>query len=249
MVLEGWSNTKACSCGEVQKSGSSSTHLYILMMQGMKRGNSNPCEVGNIWDVVTSLAQALSDARDQLVGLINYDNAQGRGHEMENPQRSVGERIIHCNDDAVAMRCRGGSGCCRSYVPSNKKVPSVHRQHARGHVAFGNHSEFKPEPPSKPCKPVTMALKYSPPRGRCGGKPGGGVSISFLPKSPCPPQYTCKTDNNCSFPCPTPYECKRHCIGNQYVAVLREEACRIRERRLEKQCENSNAKPRWARCW
>ena len=145
------------------------------------------------------------------------------------------------------MRCRGGGGCCGNYVPSNKNVRSVHRQHARGHVAFGNHSEFKPEPPSKPGKPVTMARNYSRPRGRSFGKPGGGVSISFLPQGS---RYSCKKDSNCRSPCPSSnsYECKRHCIGNQYVALLREEACKVRERRLEKMCDNYNSKLKWARC-
>jgi hypothetical protein len=219
-------------------------------MQGMNRGNCSTNEAGKIWDVVASLAHALSDARDQLVGLIKHDgngNAREfqRGYGMENTHRSSDEGIDHHTDDAVAMRCRGGGGCCGNYVPGNKKVRSVHRQRARGHVAFCNHSEFRPEPPSKPCKPVTMAANYSSPRRSRGG---GGVTISFLPKSPCQPQYTCKKDSNCRSPCPSPhYECRRHCIGNQYVAVLREEACRIRERRLEKQCESSRAKPRWAR--
>lgn len=152
------------------------------MMQGMKRGN--------IWDVVSSLAHALSEARDQLVNLINHDDdAKGfnRCHGTDNTRRNVGGVVNH-SGDAVAMRCRGGGGCSGNYVPSNKNVRSVHRQHARGHVAFGNHSEFKPEPPSKPGKPVTTALNYSRPRGRTCGKPGGGVSISFLPQSS---RYSC----------------------------------------------------------
>ncbi|KAG0585562.1 hypothetical protein KC19_2G021000 [Ceratodon purpureus] len=223
------------------------------MMQGMKRGNNNRInEAGpNIWGVVASLAHALSDARDQLVDLINYDgyNARGfhRGHGLESTHRSNGEGTVHHTDNAVAMRCRGGGGrgCCGNYVPSNKGVRSVHRQHARGHVAFGNHSEFKPELfSSKPCKPVTMAVNYSPARGGCG-RPSSRVNISFNPRSQ---QCTSRKESNCRSPSPAPYECKRHCIGHQYVAVLRQEACHLRKRRLEKQCENSNAKPRWARC-
>jgi hypothetical protein len=91
------------------------------MMQGMNRGNCSTNEAGKIWDVVASLAHALSDARDQLVGLIKHDgngNAREfqRGYGMENTHRSSDEGIDHHTDDAVAMRCRGGGGCCGNYV-------------------------------------------------------------------------------------------------------------------------------------
>lgn len=207
-----------------------------MMMQGMKKRG----KPANIWDVVTSLAQALTDARDQLVGLINFDGT------------ATGNQIRRCHgqentDNALAMRLRGGGPA--HHVPSNQRVRSVHRQHARGHVAFGNHSEFKSEPPGKP---ETMALNWSCRRGSGKGRgiqmyldanslkikrnKGGcesPVSI-FIPKSPeSRPR--------------SPYECKRHCIGTQYAALLREEACRARERRLEKTCERMNCKPRWSR--
>lgn len=215
-------------------------------------------KVPDVWDVVSSLAQALTDARDQLVGLINSPGLYNKNNM---------NRRCH-NNEALAMRLRGGGSCGKPHVPNNQKVRSVHRQHTRGHVAFGNHSEFKPEPPSN--KPETMALNWSCSRPGSGNKAGSrGVQLYldansnslqinsnkrgcespvsiFIPKSsPCSPEYI-----QCGKECRPrePYDCKRHCIGTQYAALLREEACRARERRLAKNCERMCGKPRWARC-
>lgn len=239
----------------------------------MKRGKA-----AYIWDVVSSLAQALTDARDQLVGLINFDgsakgyNNNRRCHGKENVHRSNIGDVLQ-TDNALAMRLRGGGICGEYRVPNNQKVRSIRREHARGHVAFGNHSEFKPESPCKPGKPETMALNFCP--SRAGSRPGSGkgrgvhlyldarsnclqinsnrggcdtpVSI-FTSLSPCPPEYTCKSPCGRESRPRSSYDCKRHCIGTQYAALLREEASRARERRLAKKCERTNAKSRWARC-
>lgn len=202
----------------------------------------------NIWDVVSSLAQALTEARDQLVGLIN---SKEKGHK--------GCRKGKENIDTV-MRARGG-GFSKPYVPNNQQVRSVHRQHARGHVAFGVHSEFKPEPPRN-CKQETMAMNWS-----CGRQAGNNnnnnrVQLYLNPNSNsvqinnnnnnnrggCESPVSIVFPKSCSPPPREPYDCKRHCIGTQYAALLREEACRARTRRLEKSCDRLHGKPRWARC-
>jgi len=213
-----------------------------VIMQGMKKRG----KPANIWDVVSSLAQALTDARDQLVGLINSDrNSKRHKNTRFNRKQNT--------TNALAMRLRGGE--TSHYVPSNQKVRSVHRQHVRGPVAFGNHSDFKPAPPGKP---ETMALNWScrPGSGKGGaqtyldanslkmnkkkGRPESPVSI-IIPKSP---ESAYQKESRCR----SPYDCKRHCIGTQYAELLREEACRARERRLAKTCERMHGKPRWARC-
>ena len=61
---------KARGCGDIPETriilDAILTQLCVSMMQGMKRGD--------IWDVVSSLAHALSEARDQLVNLMNHDD-------------------------------------------------------------------------------------------------------------------------------------------------------------------------------
>lgn len=237
------------------------------MMQGMKRGKE-----ANIWDVVSSLARALANARDQLVGLINFDGS-GKGCDRCRGKENVPRSNIGDVNNELAMRLRGGAIRGKQHVPDSRKAHSVHRQHARGHFTFGNHSEFKPEPPSKSGKHETMAANIC--AARAGSRPGSGkgrgvqlyldpksnslqinsnrggckspVSI-FVPKSPCPREYSCKSPCGMESRACSPYVSKRHCIGTQFAALLREEACQARERRLTKKCERMNAKPRWACC-
>lgn len=235
----------------------------------MKRRSNKNEQLGNIWDVVSSLAQALTDARDQLVGLINYPGTKGtrsagndtgfrHSHGKENIYYGNDNGTFHHDGNTLA-RYRGGG-----YIPMAKEGRSIHRQHARGHVAFGAHSEFKPQPPCKPCKPERGG---SCPRGKPGKKgmqfgiyldpksntmqistkKGGGnpVKINFGGGGQSPePQYACNKNANCR---PSSPDSKRHCIGTQYAALLKEEAFRIRERRLAEE-KDPNAKPKWTRC-
>ena len=244
----------------------------------MKRGGDENQRLGNIWDVVSTLAHALTDARDQLVGLINHTGTRGKRFAGSDKgfRNAIGfrhsfgkENIYHSNGDfgsgpyeyggGYTPRYRGGG-----YIPSGKQLQSVHRQHARGHVAFGQHSEFKPQLPRKTCKP-------KPPRsGGSGSGKSGKKAVQFGlyldPKSNClqiqtkkggnnplriefggqsqGPQYACNKDTNCR---PSSPDSKRHCIGTQYAALLKEEAIRIRERRLAEE-KDANLKPKWRRC-
>lgn len=253
----------------------------------MKRGGNRNEQLGNIWDVVSNLAQALTDARDQLIGLINFPgttvasdrnvhrfrNASGFPHQhgKENVDHNNGFEDFHVSN--ALARYRGGGYTKKFGVPSSKKIKSIHRQHARGHVAFGAHSEFKPQPPCHR-KPVNTGTSMGSSMGsrckRVGGKKGvqiglfldpksnclqintkkgmgNPVNINFLPNqpSPSPDQYTCKKDPNCR---PSSPDTKRHCIGTQYAALLKEEAFRIRERRLAEDQKAPNSKPKWTRC-
>ena len=225
----------------------------------MKLRNSQNEQLGNIWDVVSNLAKALTDARDQLVGLIN-SSATGVTRSAGSDkglQRNYGkENTYHSddngNDHHELARYRGGG-----YIPRRREPRSIHRAHVRGHVAFGIHSEFKPMPPSK-CKPK----RRSSSRGK-GGKKGTQFGLFLDSKSN---SVQVKTRKGCKSPVcinldypdpglsnkgsncrPSSPDSKRHCIGTQYAALLKEEASRIRERRLSEE-KDPRTKTKWTRC-
>lgn len=256
----------------------------------MERGGNKNEQMGNIWDVVVYLARALTDARDQLVGLINFPgnsvgsdrkvnrfklrhvNGIPQQHGKGNWQRDNGFQDVRVSN--ALARCRGGGPNWRPMecdIPASNKVKNIHRQHARGHVAFGVHSEFKPQPPNH--KPVNRCISKGPSTGsKCkrGGRKkgveigvfldpktnclqinttkgeGNPVNIKFIPNNPCQPcPPPCTKDPFCTGP-PSP-DSKRHCIGTQYAELLREEAFSLRERRLAEDLKE-DSRPKWTRC-
>lgn len=240
------------------------SHETDLHEEGMKRRNDNKDQqLGNIWDVVSSLAHALTDARNQLVGLIHYQRKQNSNAFRQSRGResgiSRGSEVRECIPRTTnnISRFRGGGNCgpyYRSLTSSNRKAIKQHRQNEPNHVTFENQSKFQPLMPSqgKPGdkKEIQAGLNANPtPNGlrinNSCNKGGNPVSINLHPKPcPSPPQIICSKDVNCRPPSP---DRKRHCIGTQYAALLREEAFRIRERRLAEECVSSS-KPKWTRC-
>jgi len=251
----------------------------------MRRGSHRNEQLGNIWDVVSNLALALTDARDQLIDLINFPSI-GSDRNVNRftiangfPHQNGKENINHSNKgledvhvgNALARTRGGGPSAKKFSVPGSNQVRSIHRQHARGHVAFGAHSEFKPQPPCN-CRPINkgtgMGSSMGSRRKQGSGKKGvqiglfldpksnclqidtkkgmgNPVNINFLPNEPNPDQNTCKEDPACR---PSSSDKKRHCIGTQYAALLKEEAFRIRDLRLAEDQKAANSRPKWTRC-
>uniref|UniRef100_A0A7I3ZCC3 Uncharacterized protein n=2 Tax=Physcomitrium patens TaxID=3218 RepID=A0A7I3ZCC3_PHYPA len=240
------------------------TEFRVPMMQGMKRRNDNKDQqLGNMWDVVASLAHALTDARNQLVGLIHYQrkknsNAfrQVHGKESGISRSSEVRECIPRTTNSI-LRFRGGGNCgpyYQSFTSSNRRAIEQHCQNEPNHVTFENESKFKALMPSqgKPGanKEIQAGLNANPTLNclrinNSSNKGGNPVSINLHPKPcPSPPQLVCFKDVNCRPPSP---DRKRHCKGTQYAALLREEAFRIRERRLAEEYVPSS-KPKWTRC-
>lgn len=220
--------------------------------------------MGTIWEVVSTLAQALTSARDQLVGIMSIQQTYG-------------------GNSGFSMRPSGGK-----YLPkAGACVPNIHRNHAHGHVAFGINSEYRQQPNVSPprCRPVTMAsqrlcqhplhFKQCVSPNRCSPKrrvqfgvhvdPNNVVHISNInnnnckkrtPLSICFAPSTPVISTRTYGPSPGPGrkggyltgcnpESKRHCIGTQYATLLEEEAYHLRERRLAEECIVK--KPAWNR--
>lgn len=237
-----------------------------VIMQGRRRygGPGAGRQTGNIWEVVSTLAQALTSARDQLVGLMPAHQSYGRNCGLSTRPPS------------------------RRYLPkAGARVPNIHRNHAHGHVAFGSNSEYCQQPNVSPprYRPVTMAsqrlcqhplhFKQCVSPSRCSPKrrvqfgvhvdPNNAVHINSTNNNSCrkgaplsicfaptPPGTSTRTYGPGPGPGPrSGYltgcnpDSKRHCIGTQYAALLEEEAYHLRERRL---AEEYNVKrPAWNR--
>lgn len=217
------------------------------------------------------MARALTDARNQLIGLVTFPSARRLNRGIPQHEKQI---VSHNHgfeqSNALARYQGGGPYRKKNYpIPDSKNVKSIHRQHARGHVSFGAHSEFKPQPPCrKPLKGTSVSSSsgsrgkrgkkgvqiglYLDPKSQClqiHTKKGADhpVNISFLPDQPPAGkyQYTCKKDPGCR---PSSPDSKRHCIGTHYAALLKEEATRIRERRWAEEQKTPNSKPKWTRC-
>ncbi|KAG0592675.1 hypothetical protein M758_1G264100 [Ceratodon purpureus] len=128
-------------------------------------------EMGNIWELVSALANTLQDARNQLMNLMNTSNS--------NPMYTSPKR-------GPPMRLSGGRResyeCCysRSGTPGRTDSPypgvrNVHRAHAQGHVAFGTSSEYPLHATPKRVRPretygqmsAQQTSAPAPPRRRC----------------------------------------------------------------------------------
>lgn len=215
-------------------------------------------QLGSVWEVVSTLAQALTDARDQLVGLMSLQQGGGGGG---------GNR----------------SSPVRNYSPSaGAAVRNLHRQHAQSHVAFGlrtenrqygasgrggrggpgasgsghaqcNHPLHRMSPPRRNPTPARVSPKRR--QMQMGIHMNGGGNVmhvdSMKGRGSGPPLNIClsngggglksKPASRSNSP-----ETKRHCIGTQYAALLKEEAYQLRERRLAE--ESKCNRPKWSRC-
>lgn len=227
-----------------------------VIMQGRRRcgGQGAGKQMGNIWEVVSTLAQALTSARDQLVGLMpTLQNYGGNG--------------------GISMRPPS-----RRYLPkAGARVHNIHRNHAHGHVAFGSNSEYCQQqnvsPPPR-YRPVTMAsqrlcqhplhFKQCVSPSRCSPKrrvqfgvhissinnnncrKGAPLSICFAPTAPVTSTRTYGSGRSprSGYLTGCNPDSKRHCIGTQYAALLEEEAYHLRERRL---AECIVKRPAWNR--
>lgn len=159
-------------------------------------------------------------------------------------------------NNALPMRYCGGGGGSGSgdgsggSVLREQTLGNVHREHARGHLAFGVHSEFKPVPPKyyvkqptkvpSNCSDLTRSNPYAGKRGphlgidvdakpnslKINMKEGRSdlMSIKFLPRAKSP-RSSSKTWGQ-PFP-----SSRRHCEGDQYAATLKQEAMEIRQQR------------------
>lgn len=127
----------------------------------MRRGGDGNQRLRNLWDVVSNLARALTDARDQLIGLVTFPSARRLNRGIPQHEKQIVSHVNHGFEQSDALvRYQGGGPSYRKKfpIPGSKHVKSIHRQHARGHVAFGAHSEFKPRPPcTKPPKGTSVS--------------------------------------------------------------------------------------------
>ncbi|KAL2636429.1 hypothetical protein R1flu_007908 [Riccia fluitans] len=91
-----------------------------------------------IWDIVSGLAKALTEARDQIATLMMK-------------QQQNGDESISASDRASypSSRAHSANQCAHNRCPPTPRVRSpqinrnVHRSHAHGFCAFGRNSEFK----------------------------------------------------------------------------------------------------------
>jgi hypothetical protein len=127
-------------------------HKYHKLLDGMKtnlvgmigtqsyehinHGNSKQYEkvqLNKIWEVVSSLAQALMNARNQLGNLIASQDQQ---HKF-------------CN-----FKTLNTPFCAHqlpNYMPTaGAHVANLHREHVHGHMAFGCNSEYRPQVAMRP---------------------------------------------------------------------------------------------------
>ncbi|CAM6102625.1 unnamed protein product [Calypogeia fissa] len=134
-----------------------------------------PKTVEPIWDIVSGLAQALNDAKDQLTSLM-----QSRSNS---PQKIVGNGNSCVNSHGGLSALRNASPRCysaphrrgRARGPQNGYEEedhdpysrNIHRSHAHGYCAFGRNSEFK----EKMHHSSGRRIQSSP---ACGGGRGGG---------------------------------------------------------------------------
>lgn len=239
-------------CGRDVLSGSRNG----VQTHGGSRGSAR--EKGNasdVWDVVSTLADALMDARDQLVTLMNsspsYASRKSGGSAYRNPTRE-----------------------CLRHPGHGTWVRNVHHGHTHGPVAFRSSSECRLNPmsagESPPCHAFAeiIASPGRSPSTRCAHplhKMDSRRKISppcYQPQLPTTGrESTCDMlsgrdeDNesiNIARACSAnanrralwPQQ-RRHCVGTQYATLLTQETLQMQERRLAgANCRGG--KPAWS---
>ena len=251
-------------------------------LEGRKDGGNGGAtkakgRMGSVWEVVSALASALTDARDQLVTLMHNSTA---------PRMTGG-----CSRHTTPARSNS------AYPGAGTWIRNVHRGHAHGHVAFGCSSEYRlhptpvrvrqPRPIFRPrspkvratsqesrrrspnrCKHPLHKMHVSPPRipsprpvhlgaGRPRSRPRS--KQCSRPSSRCggssPRQdrgdgtrRSQGSPASCNRKSPSP-DAERCCIGSQYAQLLREEAFQLRERRIaEESTRRGGRRPPRGRC-
>lgn len=177
----------------------------------------------DIWEVVSSLAHALMGARNQLVGLMSTTPTFRRRHSRP-CSRPCTPTCRHCcasHGHVGHVPFSSGYELCKPVMPPNpKKCP---RTCKLAYQKIG-HCHTR-------CRPVPTLERPGPPtcdRSREGVQlevSNDTVNISFAKPNVC--RETKQDSNKC---------CRRYCIGTEYAHLLRDEACRWRERRLQEEC-------------
>lgn len=188
--------------------------------------------MADIWEVVSALATALQDARNQLVNLM---------HGADEQMRLAGQRTGFIS---------------REYSPRN-----VHRAHAKGHVAFGLNSEYpvrldRTRTPSR----VRPREVYAP--RRCCTHPLHGVGAEtrrltprrVQPSWPSGQVKGCRephhgdnlTKASVDFSSSPDQRRQRPCLATQFASLLAHEAHHQRERRLAEEAR-ADKRPSWCR--
>jgi hypothetical protein len=218
--------------------------------RGSRGGYAGPrgSEVADIWEVVSELATALQDARNQLVNLMHGA----------------------CKDDQ--MRLAGGRSE-RSVSPSRDYSPrNVHRAHARGHVAFGLNSEYpvrldRTRTPGR-ARPREVCAQMSARRRCTHPLHGVGAETRRLTPRRVQPRWPSGQVRGCSKPhhgddlmsrrdmraganftsaSSSPDQRRqRPCLATQFASLLAHEAHQQRERRLAEEAR-ADKRPSWCR--
>ena len=229
--------------------------------------------MGNIWEVVSALADALQDARNQLVNLMHTSPTR------LSPMRPM--RLSGGQCDSYYCACSS-----RSITPSRAYSPfvrNVHREHAHGHVAFGLNSEYPvhatpkrvrpreihaemsaqrcttPVPKGRPCthplhgigiKTRNLTPRRVPQRWSSGGVKGCR-SLSHTEEFSRPRNRACvnfspsKTHGSSNASRNSSPERRHRCMATQFASLLTHEAHQQRERRLAEELRGS--RPSWNR--
>lgn len=103
---------------------------------GGPRGSKD--EMGNIWEVVSALANALQEARNQLVKIMHTSKSDPM---RQSPMRQSPMRMSGGRCDSYEY-CHSRSGTPGRACSQYGGMRNVHRAHAHGHVAFGMNSEY-----------------------------------------------------------------------------------------------------------
>lgn len=185
----------------------------------------------DIWEVVSSLAHALMGARNQLVGLMST-TPTFRRRQSRPCTRSCTPTCRHCcasHGHVGHVPFGSGSECCKPVIPPNpKKCPRTSRLAYQkiGHCYTRCRNVPNLERPNSPtCDRSREGVQLQ--------LLDDTVNISFSKSNPC---REAKQDSNKCCHEPLPKCCRRYCIGTEYAHLLRDEACRWRERRLQEEC-------------
>lgn len=264
--------------------------MEIILFQGYSGrrsygGNGGPRgskgETANIWEVVSALANALQDARNQLVNLMNTSRGSPmRLHGGRTNSYETCESRLSCTPRAVSLG--------RTYSPY-AGVRNVHRGHAHGHVAFGSNSEFPlhATPSRARPRPVYVQMSARQLAAREAASPAaagrrcthplhgmGAAARSLTPRRvqtnwPSSQMADCRKshcdqlsrrDRACvnissgknhaggkNGTTRSDHRRHDHCLGTQFISLLKQEAHQIRERRLAEESLRDR-RPSWSRC-
>lgn len=213
---------------------------------------------GNVWEVVSALASALASARDQLVTLMHNSTATrmtGGCNRHTTPARSnssyPGAGTWVRNVHRAHAHGHVAFGCSSEYRlhPSPVRVRQP-RPLFRPKCAEVSVPPVSPRRSPARCRHPLHKMQVDPSRSpspwppqvgggrsRPGSRPvsrcGGHGRSEYARRSQAISPRSAGSRKNLSPEQP------RHCIGTQYVALLREEAYQLRERRMAEEIRRS----------